>query len=95
MTFLLNNWRIKSHDYGGFVTQKKVGRQWKETKYFRTLSQAALNVLEQKIHDETTDTVISTMNQASAAISKARLIRQIDGVKNQILEALDNEDASN
>lgn len=87
MTLVFNNkWRIKSHDYGGYLTQKKVGQQWKEASYFTTLTQAANYLLEQGIYHKSTDIIINTINEAEAAIAQTELIKRIEHIRDEIAE---------
>jgi hypothetical protein len=89
VTVLFKKWRLKSHDYGGYIVQKRIGKQWKETSYFRSLSHAVRFLLERRIHDESANLIVDTNNRAKAAVAKAKLIELINNVSDEIVEGLD------
>lgn len=88
MIFLMKQWRLKSHYYGGYVVQKKVGKQWQEPSYFNTLAQAAVWLLEQRVHHESTDLIIDCTDAAQSAIAQTNLVKLIEGICDEILEVL-------
>lgn len=88
-TFIYKNWCIKSHETGGYIAQKKVGNQYKETSYFNSLGSAAKYLFEQRLHYESLDIIIDATDKAQAAIAQAKLIQLINDVSEQIVGVLD------
>lgn len=90
MTINVRNHRIKSIEYGWMV-QKKVGNQWKHTEYFRSLDQAAANLLDQSFHEQTTDIDINTTNQSESARLLKELAATLSSIRFEILEAINGK----
>lgn len=89
MTFMFTDYRLKSYKYNGFVLQKKVGGQYKESSYFNTLASAIKYLFDMRVEDETADIVIDCLDKASSTIAKAKLIKRIEAIRDEIVEALD------
>jgi len=88
MTILFNKWRIKDYSPGGYIVQRKVGKQYKQTSYFNTLEQAVKYLFQEQVRDETADLVIDTINKSEALITSNKLVRRIDRVSDEILGVL-------
>lgn len=88
MTLLLGKWRIKNHGNGGYVVQKKIGKQWKESAYFSTLQAAAIHLHDSRVNDETITLIIDTSNDVAAAIARAELVTRMESIRDEILGVL-------
>ena len=87
MTYQHDKWRFKSQQYGWLI-QKRVGNQWKETQYYRTLDQAIAVFLGQLFHEETTDLHINFTDQAEMTRQLRFMNSRLKYIQEEILEAL-------
>jgi len=94
MKIELRNWRIKSTEYCYMVERRSGLKYWKPAGYYGTLRQAAQSVLDQRVRTETTDCVIRAYDEASRRIETAKLIKKIEEITNEILEAFDESDTN-
>jgi len=94
MTYLIGGvYRIKSTSNGGYILQRKRGRQWKETRYFNNLADSALDLAKMKIHYDSIDLVIKTQDELDASLKRLEIIKIIDGVSQEIARAFGHENA--
>jgi len=94
MTFIIaNRYRIKSTEIGGFILQKKIGKQWKEARYFDNLASAVKDLTQIKIHSDTLNIVINETDKINSAIQKLKLIQVIEGVFQEIVEVFSHDNS--
>ena len=88
MTIQWQQWRIRSNDFG-FVVERKINpTRWKVEIYHNSLAQATQSLLEYRIRTETSDCVIDAIDDASARLSTAKLVKKIDSIARETVEGV-------
>jgi hypothetical protein len=87
VTITWKNHLIKSYEYG-YVTQKRVGKQWRAIGYYSTLKQAVNDLFQHRVLTETTDHIVDATNKASIQLQSAHILQKIDQIASEISEGL-------
>lgn len=91
MIIYYKNWRIKKHNYHGYLLQKKVGKQWKDTTYYSTLGITAKNLFEYETYEQLSVFEVDLTQTKNAKETLDALGIHLESIKSDIQEAIDGK----
>lgn len=87
MTLIFDKYQLKTDRYG-WLLQKKVGNQWKETLFYTKLEHAISSLIDQITHEKTSGINIDLTNQTEALRMIKELNVTLAMIKTEIVEVL-------
>lgn len=84
---LIRNFRV-INDKHGYLVQRSVGRQWKDTRYCSDLGDAGAYLFDRLLESETNELNVDLGDLDNARLLLIELSDVIERIKTEILEAL-------
>jgi hypothetical protein len=86
------HWQIISYEYGYKVQRKISKERWVTHTYHNNLRSAVLELLNYRLQMDTTDMVVNASDTAAARLGTARLVKKIETIADEILQAVNSEE---
>lgn len=84
MTVFFNNYRVKSSK-SGWIVQQRVGKQWKESRYFTTTESLVDTLLKEQFHKQTEGFVYYSTSEDGAFYLLEEINSRLKAVREEII----------